>query len=170
MEEMNDAVSFLYYGDRTGDFMRAFTKLTMNEAFPWHRAIRWIEANEAGRAAILKDAMPGILKAPELNARLDEAVREMNRAAPAMAESRRQAVHTVLAAAAGVRILNEIGLALASLKAGADTDHQDPLKLASELEKWYHEYIRVWDRTCRRSTLERTRRCIDALADVLRNR
>ena len=43
-------------------------------------------------------------------------------------------------------------------------------QLAAELEKWYHEYIRVWDTTCRRSTLERTRRCMDALADVLRGR
>ena len=40
MAEMNDAVSFLYYGDRTGAFMRAFTDLTKKEAFPWYQAIR----------------------------------------------------------------------------------------------------------------------------------
>ena len=33
-----------------------------------------------------------------------------------------------------------------------------------------NEYIRVWERTSRRSTLERTRRLMDALADVLRDR
>ena len=170
MEEMNDAISFLYYGDRSGDFMRTFTALTLNEAFPWYMVIRWIETDEEERRSILKDAMPQILKAPEMNARLADAVREMNRAAPAMAESRRPVVHTLETAAEGVRILNEAGLALAALKAGADTDHRDPVLLASELEKWYHGYIRVWDRTCRRSTLERTRRCMDVLADVLRNR
>jgi len=170
MEEMNEAISFLYYGDRTGGFMRAFTRLTLNEAFPWYRVIRWIEADEAGRAAVMEEAMPDILKAPELNARLDEALREMDAAVPAMAESKRPLVHTLQTAAEGVHVLNEIGLALAAIKAKADVKHQDPVELAAALEKWYHEYIRVWERTCRRSTLERTRRCMDTLADVLRDR
>ena len=170
MEEMNEAVSFLYYGDRTGGFMRAFTRLTLNEAFPWYQVIRWIEADEAGRAAVLEEAMPDILKAPEMNARLEEALREMDAAVPAMAESKRPLVHALQTAAEGVRVLNEIGLALAAEKAKADVTHQDPVKLAAALEKWYHEYIRVWERTCRRSTLERTRRLMDTLADVLRDR
>jgi hypothetical protein len=150
--------------------MRAFTRLTLNEAFPWYRVIRWIEADEAGRAAVMEEAMPDILKAPELNARLDEALREMDAAVPAMAESKRPLVHTLQTAAEGVHVLNEIGLALAAIKAKADVKHQDPVELAAALEKWYHEYIRVWERTCRRSTLERTRRCMDTLADVLRDR
>ncbi len=170
MEEMNDAISFLYYGDRTGAFMRAFTGLTKKESFPWYRVIRWIEADEATRPAVLEEAMNGILQAPELNAGLEAAVREMSAAVTAVAENRRAPVHALLTAAEGVRILNEIGLALASIKAGAETNHEDPAALAAALEKWYHEYIRVWERTCRRSTLERTRRLIDALADVLRNR
>ena len=73
MEEMNDAISFLYYGDRSGRFMRAFEKLTLNEAFPWHRVIRWLESDESERPAVLKNALPDILKAPELNVRLAEA-------------------------------------------------------------------------------------------------
>ena len=170
MEEMNDAVSFLYYGDRTGAFMQAFTRLTGNEAFPWYQAIRWIEADDAGRASVLQEAMPGILTAPEKNAALAEAVQEMDRAVPSMAPERRETVHALQTAAEGVRVLNDIGLALAALYEGADVGHRDPVSLAEELEKWYHEYIRVWDRTCRRSTLERTRRLMDALADVLRNR
>ncbi len=170
MEEMNEAVSFLYYGDRTGGFMRAFTRLTLNEAFPWYRVIRWIEADEAGRGAVLEEAMPDILKAPEMNARLEEALREMDAAVPAMAESKRPLVHALQTAAEGVRVLNEIGLALAAMKAKANVTHQDPVELAAALEKWYHEYIRVWERTCRRSTLERTRRLMDTLADVLRDR
>ena len=170
MEEMNDAVSFLYYGDRTGAFMQAFTRLTGNEAFPWYQAIRWIEADDAGRASVLQEAMPGILTAPEKNAALAEAVQEMDRAVPSMAPERRETVHALQTAAEGVRVLNDIGLALAALYEGADVGHRDPVSLAEELEKWYHEYIRVWDRTCRRSTLERTRRLMDSLADVLRNR
>ena len=150
--------------------MRAFTRLTLNEAFPWYQVIRWIEADEAGRAAVLEEAMPDILKAPEMNARLEEALREMDAAVPAMAESKRPLVHALQTAAEGVRVLNEIGLALAAEKAKADVTHQDPVELAAALEKWYHEYIRVWERTCRRSTLERTRRLMDTLADVLRDR
>ena len=170
MEEMNEAVSFLYYGDRSGRFMRAFEKLTLNEAFPWYRVIRWIEADEAGRAAVLADALPDILKAPAMNSRLEEAVREMDLAAPAMAAEKRPVTHTFRVAAEGVRVLNEIGLVLAARYAQAGVSHGDPVGLAADLEKWYHEYIRVWETTCRRSTLERTRRLMDQLADVLRGR
>ncbi len=170
MQEMNDDISFLYYGDRTGAFMDAFTGLTKKDAFPWYRVIQWTEADEDGRSAILKEAMPGILKALEMNAELEEALRKLDAAVPAMAESRRPAVHAIQAAAEGVRILNEIGLTLAAEKGGADIEHRDPWQLAEELEKWYHGYIRVWERTCCRSTLERTRRLMDTLADVLRDR
>ena len=51
-----------------------------------------------------------------------------------------------------------------------DVPPPDPVLLASELEFWYHEYIRLWEQTSRRDTLERTRRCIDSLADELRER
>ena len=114
--------------------------------------------------------MAGILKAPEMNAGLDRAVREMDAAAPAVSESRRSVIHALLTAAEGVRILNETGLALAGLKAGAGAEQREPAALAAAIEKWYHEYLRVWERTSRRSTLERTRRLLDALADVLRDR
>ena len=170
MEEMNDAISFLYYGDRSGRFMRAFEKLTLNESFPWHRVIHWIESDERERKQILSDTLPEILKAPEMNSRLAEAVLEMDRAAAEMAAERRPVTHTFRTAAEGVRVLNEAGLALAARYVNPEIPHQDPAVLAAETEKWYHEYIRVWESTCRRSTLERTRRLMDTLADILRNR
>ena len=170
MEEMNEAISLLYYGDRSGRFMRAFEKLTLNEAFPWYRVIRWIESDEAGREGVLAEALPDILKAPEMNARLAEAVLEMDLAAAEMAADRRPDTHTFRVAAEGVRVLNEIGLVLADRTVRPGIPHEDPDALASALEKWYHEYIRVWESTCRRSTLERTRRLMDMLADVLRGR
>ena len=170
MEEMNEAISFLYYGDRTGRFMRAFTGLTGKEAFPWYRTIRWIEADETGRAAVMKEAAAGIRTAAEKNTALAAAMEEMDRAVPYMAESRRSAVHILQTAAEGVMILNRIGTVLAARAGEESTGQEDPAGLAAELEKWYHEYIRIWDRNCRRSTLERTRRLMDALADVLRNR
>ena len=170
MEEMNEAISFLYYGDRSGRFMRAFEKLTLNEAFPWYRVIRWIESDDTGRESVLAEALTDILKAPEMNARLAEAVCEMDAAAPEMAAEKRPVTHTFRVAAEGVRVLNEIGLVLADRTLKPGTSHEDPVVLAAALEKWYHEYIRVWESTCRRSTLERTRRLMDALADVLRGR
>ena len=105
-----------------------------------------------------------------MNARLAEAVLEMDLAAAEMAADRRPDTHTFRVAAEGVRVLNEIGLVLADRTVRPGIPHEDPDALASALEKWYHEYIRVWESTCRRSTLERTRRLMDMLADVLRGR
>ena len=170
MEEMNEAISFLYYGDRTGDFMRAFTNLTAQESWPWYRAIRWIEAEGEDRNRELREALPGILTTREKNESISRALTEMNRAAVHVREGRRKDIQTLQTAAEGVRVLNETGAYLAWRDAGAEIPHEDPARLAAALEKWYHAYIQVWDRTCRRSTLERTRRRMDELADQLRGR
>ena len=166
MEEMNGAISFLVYGDRTGAFMQAFTDLTDHESFPWHAVIRWIEAGEADRAAILKD--PAIRTAPEKNAALNQALWNLNLAALSVSSEKRSVIHILQTAAEGVKLFNEIGLLLSDRADGTGSSPQQGAALASRLEKWYHEYIRIWDRASRRGTLERTRRCLDSLADILR--
>ena len=166
MEEMNEAVSFLVYGDRSGAFMQAFTDLTEKESFPWHAVIRWIEAGEEDRTALLKE--PAVRTAAEKNAALDQARLALDRAALSVSEEKRGVIHVLQTAAEGVRLFNEIGLFLANRMDGSEADPRKGADMASRLEKWYHEYIRLWDKTCRRGTLERTRRCLDKLADALR--
>ena len=168
LEEMNDAISFLYYGDRTGAFMRAFTGLTEKETFPWHRVIRWIEGEKSEREALLRETMGEIRQAPEVNQALEEAREALDRAAVFLTEHRRGDLQALQTAAEGVRLFNEIGMLLADRMETGKTLREKGTELAVRLEKWYHAYLQVWERTSRRGTLERTRRCMDALADLLR--
>ena len=168
LEEMNDAVSFLAFGDRTGAFMRAVTELCGNEAFLWADAMRWLEREEKDRRSFLEQLLPGILRGKEANARLDAALDALDQSVPALSADQRSQVQTMHVAAAGVRLLNEIGLCLARRDAGQEVEARDPRELAADLEKWELAYIRCWRRTSRQSLLEYMRRMTDALADALR--
>ena len=168
MKEMNDAVSFLAFGDRTGAFMQAVTDLCGNEAFLWMNAMRWLEKEGADRQQFLEEVLPDILRGQEANARLDAALLALDQAVPSLSADRREMVQTLHVAAAGVRLLNEIGLCLARRDAGQSVVSRDPRELAADLERWELAYIRCWRRTSRQSLLEFMRRMTDALADALR--
>ena len=169
-EELNEAVSFLAYGDRSGDFMRALTDLSGNESFQWSWMIQWVEADGEARKKVLADHLSRILEGNEANRKLDTALLALDQAAPLLSSDQRSVLQTLQVTAAGVRLFNEIGLYLAARDAGARSDSADPRKLAERLEKWYHAFLQLWRQTSRQSTLERTRRVLDALADDMRTR
>ncbi|MBQ8161740.1 MAG: family 20 glycosylhydrolase [Clostridia bacterium] len=170
MEEMNDAISFHHYGDATGSFMRAFVDMTGNEAFSWTMAVRWMEHVRNTREEILKESLPSMVKGRENNEKMDAALRSLDAAAQTMDPAERWIVHALHVSAEGVKLLNEIGLYIACRDGGEKTDCRDPYALAAGLEKWYHEYVRIWHTISRHGTLERTRKLIDGYADELRGR
>ncbi len=167
-EEINDTVSLLAYGDRSGDFMRAFRGLTCHENFHWNRAVRWIEAgNEKERRAVLEEALEDLKRVKDENRAMLQAEEDLDKSAAALRDpSVIQAMHV---SAEGVRIFNRIGCLLAA-REGLMEDDGNAWALAEELETWYHEFVRIWHSVSRHGTLERTSRIMDAYADVLRGR
>lgn len=54
-DELNEAVSRLYYGDTTGQFAGLMAKLQDYEVFDWRNTVNWIECDEKTRAEILSE-------------------------------------------------------------------------------------------------------------------
>ena len=169
-DEVNDAVSLLAYGDRTGSFMRAFRDMTCHENFYWNRVVRWIEAkDEDGKRSVLEEALEDLKRVPEENAAMDAAELALDKSVPAMRESAREIVQALHVSAEGVKLFNTFGCVLAA-REGLVTCDADPYELASHLEWWYHEFLRIWHTVSRHGTVERTRKIVNACADVLRGR
>ena len=54
-DELNEAVSRLYYGDTTGQFAGLMAKLQDYEVFDWRNTVNWMECDEKTRAEILSE-------------------------------------------------------------------------------------------------------------------
>ena len=71
MEELNEAVSRIGYGDTSGKLMDAMTEMSDHEVFDWQHAVNWIEGDDARRAELLAEL--DLSKVPEANAAVAEA-------------------------------------------------------------------------------------------------
>ena len=170
-EEVNRAVSFLAYGDRSGQFMEAFDALSFHEIFDWFHTVRWIEAEDAAkRHAVYNDPELKLDGLAEANAQVDAALAQLRAASVELDSAHRSILHDLHLAAEGVKLLNDLGCYVGAVEEGRNLPHRDGAELASALESWYHAYVENWRRVSKESTLARTRKVICAWADYLRGR
>ena len=170
-EEVNRAISFLAFGDRSGRFMEAFDALSFHEVFDWFHTVRWIEAGDAAkRHAIYNDPELKLAGLAEANAQVDAALAQLREASVELDSAHRSILHDLDLAAEGVKLLNDLGCYVGAVEEGRDLPHREGPELASALESWYHAYVENWRRVSKESTLARTRKVICAWADYLRGR
>lgn len=168
-EEVNEAISFLEYGDREGGFVAAFAALTDHEIFPWATAVQWMELSDAEKRRQEFSAVE-ISRVPEANAAIDSALEALAAAAPRMDESKRGIVHALELYASGVKLWNDIALWIAAEVEGRDVKHRHGTELAGALEVWYHAYLALWRSVSQESTVSRTLKLVCDYADLLRGR
>ena len=169
LDEVNRAISFLAYGDRTGRVMEALTALSGNEAFDWFHAVRWIEADAQERSRMLT-ALPDLTETvPAANQAIDKALTALNEAALTMSPTMRPLVHAAQLNAQGARLFNEIGLSIAAREKG-QIPHRDGASLASELEAWQQVWLEEWRHVSKESNVARVRHLVWQWADELRDR
>jgi len=171
-EEMNQAISFLEYGDRSGAFMEAFDALCDHEGFDWSHALRWIEEKDsAKRHEIFRNARQPIHQQAQKDIEaIERGLTMLAAAVPAMDSTRRDVVQPLMVSAEGAKIWNEIGLYVAAHEEGMDVPCKEGAVLAAELERWYHDYRLLWRRVSREGSLHHTMKLIHAWADYLRGR
>lgn len=168
-DELNQAISFLEYGDREGRFMRAFVDLSCNEIFEWVWAVQWIEEeNEEKRREIFANV--DVTRAREANAAVSRALDALAEAALSMDSQKRDILHALALAGRGVMLWNDVACWIAGETEGRPIDHCDGARLAGRLESWYHAYLGLWRRVSKESTVARTLRIVTGYADLLRGR
>ena len=168
-EEVNEAVSFLEYGDREGGFVSAFEALTDHEIFPWATAVHWIELADADKRR-QEFSTVDVSRVPEANAAIDSALDALAAAAPRLDEGKRGIVYALNLYADGVKLWNDIALWIAAETEGRDVKHRDGGDLARALECWYHAYLALWRGVSQESTVSRTLRLVCEYADLMRGR
>lgn len=172
-DEVNGAISFLAYGDRTGDFMRAMTALSDHEVFNWFHMVRWIEEKDAEkRRLILHDENEKDVAqhAPAAIAALEQGLQALDAAVPHMDKAMRPVVQALHIQARGAILCNEIGLYVAAHEDRQDVPHRQGPELAAALENWFRLYMNAWRAVSKESAVHRMRSVVCAWADYLRGR
>ena len=161
MDELNEAVSRIGYGDTSGQLMAAMTDLSDHEIFDWQHAVNWMDGDEARRAELLAEL--DLTQVPAANAAVADALARVLACAPTMPAGRKEMLSLASVTAESVTIWNEIGAWLAGPR------NENPA-LAARLEHWYHLYLAQWRQVSRESGLPNLTRLIVRYADLLRGR
>lgn len=161
MEELNEAVSRIGYGDTSGKLMDAMTDMSDHEVFDWQHAVNWIEGDDARRAELLAEL--DLSKVPEANAAVAEARDRVLACSATLPAGQKEIVSIACVTAESVMLWNEIGAWIAGPR-------QENPDLAARLEHWYALYLTQWRQVSRESGLPNLTRLIVRYADLLRNR
>lgn len=170
-EEINQAISFLEYGDREGRFMEGFTALSDNEVFDWFHAVQWIEEPAADQRRKLF-AQVDVSRVEEANIAVDHALDMLAAAARDMEAESRGMMQAVSIAAHGIKLWNEIARYIGETLEGRREEEarHSGAELAGELEGWYHHYATLWRSVSKEGAAARTLKVVCDYADMLRGR
>jgi len=171
-EEMNEAISFLHYGQKEGSFMSTVTKLSDKTLFDWWHAVKYMEETAPEkRSALFADVLPVIAKAAEVSDEIYQIIDELTGMAPQLQEDQRKILHILCVHAGGIKLFNDIGLYIAVHFEGlSGVEYRNGHTLACDLEWWFHQYKTIWRWTSRESGLHNLQNVINAYADLLRNK
>lgn len=161
MEELNEAVSRIGYGDTSGQLMAAMTELSDHEIFDWQHAVNWIEGDDARRAELLAEL--DLTKVPEANAAVAAARDRVLACSATLPAGQKEIVSVACVTAESVTLWNEIGAWLTGPR------EANP-ELAARLEHWYAVYLVQWRQVSKESGLPNLTRLIVRYADLLRHR
>ena len=171
-EELNSAISFLYYGQKEGTFVSTFAKLSGLALMDWRHTIRYIEQKDPEkRDALMKEVLPQIGRTAEVDETIHKVLDELMAMAPQLDADKRGILQAICINAGAMHMFNDIGLYLAVNFHGLDgVEYRNGDNLASDLEYNFHFYKEYWRKTCKQSTMHNLQNVICAYADLLRGR
>ena len=163
-EELNAAISRLYYGDASGTFAGLMAALQDYEVFDWRHTVNWIECDEETRKQILSEI--DFTKVETANRAVTEAKAAILAATPHLPAGRKEIVQVLCQTADIIILWNQIGAWLnAGQPHGPEAD-----ALAAALEHWLQRYRAQWRQVSKESGLPTLTNLICRYADVLRGR
>lgn len=163
-DELNEAVSRLYYGDTTGQFAGLMAKLQDYEVFDWRNTVNWIECDEKTRAEILSEV--DFTRIDDANRAVEKAKADILAAAVNLPAGKKQIVQVLCQTADIIVLWNRIGAWLnAGCPHGPEAD-----AMAAALEDWLQRYRAQWRQVSKESSLSVLTNLICRYADLLRGR
>lgn len=162
-ENINEDISRIEYKDSEGSFVSIIEQIPKQTKYHWYYASCYKDhcqgrIVEKGSAKILADMTREEVE--RANETLETLIYRLYEHLPRIDETGRDRVRFYIHAAEGLKIWNEIGLAVKEKRTDAE--------LAARLEYWYHDYKGLWRENNKESELYRIGKVIFWYADLLR--
>ena len=181
-EELNKALSYLEYGDKTETFVKLFEKAALNQIYDWWTAVLLFEGFDKEERFDENTDPSGFNSHMVLKERLEkfrEDIDSVDRASVELYEIRKQFRKVVISmdsldkeeftkvdnAIVGIDILNRMGKAVVIPDS---MDKKDKCLLAEELEVWFMRYKGIYRSDSKESMLNRVEKVVFWYADKLR--
>ncbi len=172
IEELNEAISVVEYGDPSGKIMSVLLEMSKQVVANWGYTVEFAEITQ-GRipdktiTRFWEDYRPFmepvLPRAKEINETIDRCQEEVCRLMPYMTGRQRMLPYLIMSNCQ--KLLNQFFVYVTGTK-GMEVD---PLALAAELETWYRDYATLWRRSSREGELFRNSEVIFWMADYLRS-
>ena len=165
-EELNRRISKIEYRDASENFLSIVEEISTKFVYGWWSAVMYQEAiatkGEDGKQYVLKEEE--ISQVEEKNTALLELEGKLAQCLQYLDTSKRADASDYMIAAEGMRVLNEVGLAVS----GCITDSKQLLELAEKLENWFYYYKQLWRTKSKESELYQLTHIICWYADHIR--
>lgn len=173
-EELNQQISRLAYGDRSGKFVSYMAKTAECSVFDWWNANLVYEEKELGnprnQESLFRADVQDEAKRAAAKEQIAALKKELKKTAGDVRESGRYLVPVLEMTMDAVDIWNEIGGCVWNLESGREKDEKACAALASRLETWFMKYKAQWRTISKEGDLHHVAEVVFWYADILRGR
>lgn len=173
-EELNEQISRLAYGDRSGKFVSYMAKTAECSIFDWWDANVVYEEKVLGhpnnRNALFDARIQDEAKRAAAKETIAALKKELKKTAGALEESCRPMVPVLELTMDAIDIWNETGARLCDIDQGKEKDETACAALAGRLETWFMKYKASWRSISKEGDLHHIAEIVFWYADILRGR
>lgn len=173
-EELNEQISRLAYGDRSGKFVSYMAKTAECSIFDWWDANVIYEEKVLGhpnnRNALFDARIQDEAKRAAAKETIAALKKELKKTAGALEESCRPMVPVLELTMEAIDIWNETGARMCDIELGKEKDETACAALAGRLETWFMKYKASWRSISKEGDLHHIAEIVFWYADILRGR
>lgn len=172
-QEIDEKISRIYYGDKSGQLIAFMKELDSQEAIRWEEFVQYKELTQQKfnsnaldmNMEVFEKIYPGNME--ERNAAIDEAVNKIYALSNEVNKEGKILIRRLALFADGQKLLHDTFELISKIYQKTESK-EERFKLAGELEKWMYEYKKVWRESSRESELYRIEEVFYWYADALR--
>ena len=173
-EELNEQISRLAYGDRSGKFVSYMAKTAECSIFDWWDANVVYEEKVLGhpnnRNALFDARIQDEAKRAAAHETIAALKKELKKTAGKLEESCRPMVPVLELTMDAIDLWNETGARLCDIELGKEKDEAACAALAGRLESWFMKYKASWRSISKEGDLHHIAEIVFWYADILRGR
>ena len=173
-EELNEQISRLAYGDRSGKFVSYMAKTAECSIFDWWDANVVYEEKVLGhpnnRNALFDARIQDEAKRAAAYETIAALKKELKKTAGKLEESCRPMVPVLELTMDAINLWNETGARLCDIELGKEKDEAACAALAGRLESWFMKYKASWRSISKEGDLHHIAEIVFWYADILRGR